>query len=153
MFSFLLSLLQLFPSMFTRQAHKEGSYYIVLCRSSETRIIISFEDTEAVAAEPDFWIFTRLFFPMMGTFPDKRPGFTVSTCCPRLNTFPVSPTKTHVSHCLDGRLGLVTCLLRSLSEHSVPDRTRPTTSSQGATPNSRLTRKYSGYLQPVPLGH
>lgn len=47
----------------------------VLCSSSETRIIISFEETEAVAADPDFWIFTRLFFPMVVHPADKGDQF------------------------------------------------------------------------------
>lgn len=47
----------------------------ILCSSSETRIIISFEETEELAAEPDFWIFTRLFFPMVDHLADKRPQF------------------------------------------------------------------------------
>lgn len=37
----------------------------ILCSSSEMKFIISLEDTTAVAPEPDFWVFTRLFFPMV----------------------------------------------------------------------------------------
>lgn len=49
----------------------------ILCSSSETRTIISFEETEAVAAEPDFWIFTRLFLPMVARLPGKKPRFSL----------------------------------------------------------------------------
>lgn len=51
-----------------------------LCRSSLIRFIISLGDTAAAAPEPDFWILTRLFFPMvLNWLPTNTLSISIST--------------------------------------------------------------------------